>query len=29
MNIGPTLRIDHFPEVKKRMDFWDHLDEDV
>lgn len=29
MNIGPTLRMDHFPEMKKRMQFWDDLDADV
>jgi hypothetical protein len=29
MNIGPTLRIDNFPAMKKRMDFWDDLNEEI
>jgi hypothetical protein len=29
MNIGPTLKLDNFPEVKKRMEFWDNLDQEV
>jgi hypothetical protein len=29
MNIGPTLKIDNFLEVKKRMEFWESLDKEV